>query len=129
MTESVRYHSEFSSKHLENSRALAVYLPPGYDADSERRYPVFYLQDGQNLFDPATAFFGVPWAADETAELLIRDKKIEPIILIGIANTDRRLDEYGPKVRDRRSGRRFPYARFLTEEVKPFIDANYRTRP
>ncbi|HEY1376713.1 MAG TPA: alpha/beta hydrolase-fold protein, partial [Gemmataceae bacterium] len=97
MTESVHYHPDFPSEHLGNARPLSVYLPPGYGDDPDRRYPVFYLQDGQNLFDPATAFGGVPWAADETAERLIREGAIEPVILVGVANTDCRLEEYGPR--------------------------------
>ena len=130
MTDSVRHHPEFPSEHLGNTRTLSVYLPPGYGIDPARRYPVFYLQDGQNLFDPTAAFGGVPWAADETAERLIRAKLIDPVILVGIANTDRRVEEYGPKSATRRgSGRAFPYARFLVDEVKPFIDQTYATLP
>jgi predicted alpha/beta superfamily hydrolase len=130
MTESVRYHPDFRSEHLGNSRTLSVYLPPNYGTEPGRRYPVIYLQDGQNLFDPATAFGGVPWAADETAERLIKAGTIDPIILVGVANTDRRHDEYGPKAVGRRvPGREFPYAQFLVDEVKPFIDRTYRTKP
>jgi predicted alpha/beta superfamily hydrolase len=130
MTESVRYHPEFPSEYLGNTRTLAVYLPPEYRTEPARRYPVFYLQDGQNLFDPATAFGGVPWQADVTAERLIRTGTIEPVILVGIANTDGRIEEYGPKVvRRRLPGRDFPYARFLVDEVKPFIDRTYATKP
>src|SRR3954468_11871122 len=130
MTDSVHYLPDFPSEHLGNTRPLAVYLPPGYGDDPDRRYPVFYLQDGQNLFDPATAFGGVPWRADETAERLIRDRTIEPVILVGVGNTADRLDEYGPKAGRREPpGREFPYARFLVEEVKPVIDRMYATRP
>ncbi len=130
MTDSVRYHPDFPSEHLGNTRTLSVYLPPGYGDDPDRRYPVFYLHDGQNLFDPATAFGGVPWAADETAERLIRAGAIEPVILVGVANTDRRLEEYGPRaVRRRMPGPDFAYARFLVGEVKPFIDRTYATKP
>lgn len=130
MTDSVRYHPDFHSEHLGNTRTLSVYLPPEYGIDPARRYPVFYLQDGQNLFDPGTAFGGVPWAADETAERLIRAGRIDPVILVGVANTDRRIEEYGPKAAGRRAlGRTFPYARFLVDEVKPFIDRAYATLP
>jgi predicted alpha/beta superfamily hydrolase len=130
MTDDIRYHPDFPSEVLGNGRTLTVYLPPGYGRARGRRYPVFYLQDGQNLFDPATAFGGVPWAVDETAERLIREGTIEPAILVGIANTDRRLEEYGPKPLGRRMpGQSFPYARFVVGEVKPFIDRNYKTRP
>jgi predicted alpha/beta superfamily hydrolase len=130
MTDSVHYLPDFPSEHLGNTRPLAVYLPPGYGDDPARRYPVFYLQDGQNLFDPATAFGGVPWHSDATAERLIRAGAIEPVILVGIGNTDRRLEEYGPKaVRGRVPGPEFPYARFVVGEVKPVIDRMYATKP
>jgi predicted alpha/beta superfamily hydrolase len=107
-----------------------VYLPPGYDR-SGARYPVFYLNDGQNLFDPATAFAGNDWRADVTADELILNGRIEPVILVGIYNTGvRRISEYTP-TRDRRlrkGGKAARYAEMLAREVKPFIDQNYRTR-
>ncbi len=127
---SIHYHPEFPSQILRHRRALAVYLPPGYGQEPDRRYPVFYLHDGQNLFDPATAFGGVAWQADQTAERLMRAGEVEPAILVGIANTPDRLREYGPT--GRRAGPNSParrYARFLVEEVKPFIDQTYATRP
>jgi predicted alpha/beta superfamily hydrolase len=129
MSQSVYYYPDFPSEILGDARTLSVWLPPDYGEQPETRYPVFYLQDGQNLFDPETAFGGVPWNAGTTADRLIRAGTIEPIILVGIANTERRLDEYGPKtVRRRTPGRDFPYARFLVEEVKPFIDRTFSTR-
>jgi predicted alpha/beta superfamily hydrolase len=128
--ESIRYHPDFPSAILSNRRTLTVYLPPGYGREPGRRYSVFYLHDGQNLFDATTAFGGVPWAADETAERLIRSELIAPVILVGVANTDQRLEEYGPAAHHGRvPGRDFPFARFLVEEVKPFIDGTYLTNP
>jgi len=59
-------------------------------------YPVLYLNDGQNLFDPATAFAGVHWQAGETATRLIGAQKIPPLIIVGIDNTKARLNEYIP---------------------------------
>jgi predicted alpha/beta superfamily hydrolase len=107
-----------------------VYLPPGYET-SGARYPVFYLQDGQNLFDPATAFGGVDWRADMTADELILRGRIEPLILAGIYNTGvRRISEYTP-TRDRisrKGGKAALYAQMLAREIKPFIDQTYRTR-
>jgi len=108
-----------------------VYLPPGYEGSSARRYPVLYLQDGQNLFDPATAFLGNDWHADTTADDLIRQGRIEPLLVVGIYNTGvRRISEYTP-TRDRRlrkGGKAERYAQMLAREVKPFIDHEYRTR-
>jgi predicted alpha/beta superfamily hydrolase len=118
----LHYHRKFSSSRLGNKRDLMVWLPPNYENEPARRYPVLYVHDGQNLFDPNTAFAGVDWQLDETAEALIHVGKIEPVIIVGIANTPERLDEYSLK-----KGRR--YAAFLTEEVKPLIDQTYRTLP
>jgi predicted alpha/beta superfamily hydrolase len=127
---SIRLHHSFRSELLKNSRAICVWLPPGYDTEPERRYPVVYLHDGQNLFDPATAFGGVPWRADETAERLIGSGRIQPVLLVGIANTMARLREYGPTGRQARgTSRAYRYGRFIVEEVKPFIDRLYRTVP
>ncbi len=130
-TGDVRAHRDFASKILGNRRGVAVWLPPGYDADPARRYPVVYLQDGQNVLDAATSAFGVEWCADEAADRLIRAKAIPPIILVAIDNTPARIGEYTP-VADpaRKAGGDGPkYARFVVEELKPFIDATYRTRP
>jgi len=107
-----------------------VYLPPGYEA-SHARYPVFYLQDGQNLFDAATAFCGNEWRADLTADERIRRGTVEPLILVGLYNTGvRRISEYTP-TRDKRlrkGGKAERYAQMMAREVKPFIDHHYRTR-
>ncbi len=86
-TGDLRLH-EFRSRIFRNTRFLRVWLPPGYD-DSEnsvRRYPVLYLNDGQNLFEPATSFTGVEWQVDETAERLIREGQVPPMIIVGIDN-------------------------------------------
>lgn len=121
---SVDYHPEFRSRFLPHARTVSVWLPPGYGLEPERRYPVFYMHDGQNLFDPHTAFAGNPWWADEVAEREVRAGRVPPLIIVGVANTPARLDEYGPR-RDSDTARN--YGRFLVEEVKPFIDSTYRT--
>ncbi len=123
VTGTVRYHEAFPSRYLRRPRTLAVWLPPGYQSHTGARYPVLYAHDGQNLFDPRTAFAGVEWQLDETADRLIRQKRIQPIIMVGIYNTPDRLREYA----DTPLGRR--YMRFIIEEVKPYIDAHYRTLP
>jgi predicted alpha/beta superfamily hydrolase len=127
----IRFHEDFPSKVLGNTRRIAVYLPPDYDDQPESRYPVLYMQDGQNVFDAATSAVGQEWQADETAERLIRAGKIEPIVIVAIANTPDRLDEYTATVdaAHQRGGNVGRYARFLVEELKPFIDQTYRTRP
>lgn len=128
----VRYHPDVAPKFLANPRPVVVALPPGYDLHPDRRYPVFYLHDGQNLFDDATAFGGTAWHCDETADRLARAGDIAPVILVGVGNTPDRLAEYGPVRTGRRPrgpDRARAYGRFLLEELKPMIDAEYRTRP
>ncbi|HEY2615431.1 MAG TPA: alpha/beta hydrolase-fold protein, partial [Chthoniobacterales bacterium] len=91
---------------------------------------------GQNVFDAATSFAGVEWGADETAQRLVAAKLIEPLIIVAVANTgEDRIHEYAPTPgridpakRKRSKGLLRSYGRFLIEELKPFIDRNYRTR-
>src|SRR5438128_10011978 len=97
LTGNIKRHRGFPSDILGNRRDVLVYLPPGYRRFSRRRYPVLYLHDGQNVFDAATAFAGVEWGVDETAERLIRRKLIEPLIIVAIANMgEERVHEYAP---------------------------------
>jgi predicted alpha/beta superfamily hydrolase len=136
LTGNIQSHPRFPSKILKNRRDVLVYLPPGYRRFSTRHYPVLYLHDGQNVFDAATAFGGVEWGVDETAQRLIGNKLIEPLIIVAIANTgEDRIHEYAPTPaqidppkRKRSKGLLRNYGRFLTEELKPFIDRKYRTR-
>src|SRR3954467_9822719 len=83
---SVKMEYKFPSKILGNERSLAIYLPPGYDAPENKdvRYPVLYMQDGQNLFDESTSFAGVEWRVDEAMQKLIEAKQIQPAIVVGI---------------------------------------------
>ena len=128
LTGTIRFH-EVDSKVFGEKRKLAVYLPPGYESQTGTRYPVFYLHDGQNLFDESTAAFGVEWRADEAAEALIAEKKIRPLIIVGVYNSGARLAEYTPTMAKDYlgSGKGNSHARFLLEEVKPFVDRTYRT--
>jgi predicted alpha/beta superfamily hydrolase len=127
---SIEYHSDFPSRFLPHKRTISVWLPPGYGLEPHRRFPVFYLHDGQNLFDAETAFGGVPWGADEVAEREIRAGRVPPVILVGIANTPDRIPEYGPEEHSsEENDLARNYGRFLVEEVKPFIDGMYRTLP
>ncbi|HKD09853.1 MAG TPA: alpha/beta hydrolase-fold protein [Bryobacteraceae bacterium] len=132
LTGNIRLHRNFHSRHLPDDRNIIVYLPPSYDEDTERRYPVFYLHDGQNMFDAETAFLGQEWHADEIAEDLIRGEAIEPLIMVGIYNAgERRIDEYTPtrgaRTEAASGGKARLHAAMIVEEVKPFIDAEYRT--
>jgi predicted alpha/beta superfamily hydrolase len=130
LTGKFRMHEGFRSKFLSKDRDIIVYLPPGYET-SLRRYPVLYLQDGQNLFDGATSFIpGMEWRVDETAQALIDRGEIEPLIIVGIYNTgEQRVFEYTQTrdVRHKVGGKARRYGRMLVEELKPFIDSEYRT--
>jgi hypothetical protein len=92
----VREHTRLPSRHLGGERTVLVWLPPGYEKDAAARYPVLYLHDGQNVLDAATAFAGKEWRADESADRLIRDDRIRPLILVAIHNTPDRIAEYTP---------------------------------
>jgi predicted alpha/beta superfamily hydrolase len=121
-------HPEFQSEFLPDDRNVIVYLPPGYD-ESDRRYPVMYMHDGQNLFDPETSFVrGRTWEIGGNADRLTLSGEIEPLIVVGVYNTPRRLEEY-THARDRRmgGGEANKYGRFLVHELKPWIDERYRT--
>lgn len=123
-------HEGFPSKILRNQRDLIVYLPPGYDADPRRHFPVLYLHDGQNLFDGATSFIpGMDWHVGQTADQCIQQGSVEPLIIVGIYNAGKqRLNEYTPTRAPRLGGGRANrYAKFLLEEVRPFVRRQYRT--
>jgi predicted alpha/beta superfamily hydrolase len=120
----------FSSKYLASKHDILVYLPEAYLEDPQRRFPVFYLNDGQNLFDGRTSY--VPqntWNAGITADQLASADRITPIILVGINHSGiGRMAEYTPD-RDPRmgGGDGLRYGLFLIEELKPLIDSTFRT--
>ena len=112
------------SPQLRNSRNVDVYLPASYSV--RRRYPVIYMQDGQNLSDPSIAFAGT-WDLDHALEHLA-DRGIEPIV-VGVHNTENRLLEYSPFKHPRHGGGQADrYLAFLAETLKPRIDRLFRTR-
>jgi enterochelin esterase-like enzyme len=126
----LRLHTRFRSAHLEGPRTVAVLLPPAYDDDRFRRYPVLYLQDGQNLF-PATSPLGRDWQLDTVVPELIAARAIEPLIIVGIFHAGvRRIDEMTPTrdKRENRGGEAEAYERMLVEEIMPFAMARYRIR-
>ncbi len=127
------------------ARDVDVWLPPGYGNDPDKRYPVLYMHDGQNLFDPALSYTGVDWDIDGAMTRLIEAGEIREAIVVGVWNSPLRFAEYMPKapVRTEMVGsgidgrpigrtediRSNDYLRFLVEELKPFMDAQYRTLP
>jgi predicted alpha/beta superfamily hydrolase len=139
LTGNIKRHRAFASNILANRRDILVYLPSGYRPSSRRRYPVLYLHDGQNVFDAATSFAGVEWGVDETAERLIQENLIEPLIIVAVANLgEQRIHEYTPtrgvidakaRRKKRSKGLVKKYAQFLIDELKPFIDRKYPTKP
>ena len=125
----LRRHENFRSKFLRNSRNLIVYLPPGYDEQPQRRFPVLYLHDGQNLFDGSTSYIqGQDWHVGPTADQEIHAGRVEPLIIVGIYNTGKaRIREYTPtRVPRLGGGRADRYGKFLLEEVMPFVHRDYR---
>lgn len=128
----LRLHPRFHSSFLPDDRDVTVYLPPDYDENVEREYPVLYMQDGQNLFELETAFKGArTWRFAESADAAILAGEVEPLIVVGIGNAgERRLAEYTPTSDWKLSGGQADkYGRLLTEELLPFIAARYRVRP
>jgi len=129
-------------------RNVDVWLPQGYSAD--KKYPVLYMQDGQMLFDSTTTWNKQEWGVDEVMGRLIRQDSIQPAIVVGIWNTgEGRHADYFPQkpydslpksfkrnLRETWAGKPFPehirsdrYLKFLTEELKPYIDDHYSTSP
>jgi predicted alpha/beta superfamily hydrolase len=122
----------FRSRFLPGRRDIVVYLPERYFTDQARRFPVFYLHDGQNLIDPRTSFVAYrTWQADTAADTLTRANEIEPVLLVGINNTGvRRMAEYTHTRDPRRGGGEGSrYGRLLVNELKPLIDHTFRTLP
>ena len=143
VTGTVLRYPSMPSRHVA-ARNVDVWLPPGYDREPDKHYPVLYMHDGQNLFDPATSYGGVDWGIDETMTRMIATGEVREAIVVGVWNTPKRREEYMPqravqgaidfnvpgstaaRPEDIISDR---YLAFLVEELKPFIDANYRTLP
>lgn len=122
ITGRVKYYRNLKYENL-LPRDIIVWLPPGYESEKDRRYPVLYMQDGQNIVDPATSSFGVDWQIDEAADSLIKQNQIEPIIIVGIYNTKDRTSEYTP------TNKGYKYMEFIVNKLKPFVDSKYRTKP
>ncbi|MEZ4391212.1 MAG: alpha/beta hydrolase-fold protein [Polyangiales bacterium] len=124
-----RWRASFSSQILGNSRGIWIYLPPSYAENPARRFPVAYLHDGQNLFDPRASFGGVAWEADDAMNLGAADGTIREAIVVGVENTSARIDEYTPTADAQimAGGRAGAYLQMLVDELKPEIDREFRT--
>jgi enterochelin esterase-like enzyme len=123
-------------------RHVQVWLPTGYRSDGPK-YAVLYMHDGQNLFDKATAGYGMEWQIDETLDELIKEKQVRPTIVVGIWNTPKRLQEYVPskafnglppeyraKIKALYGGEPLSdgYLKFIVHELKPMIDHRFNVR-
>jgi predicted alpha/beta superfamily hydrolase len=114
-----RKNISYSSVSL--NRDIYVYLPEGYEK-STTRYPVIYMHDGQNLFDPARGYMGQTWKAEATLNDLIARKLISPVIVVAIDNTSARMEEYIPEKQAD------AYLDFLVGTVKPMVDHYLKTK-
>ena len=136
-------HAAMPSQNVA-ARNVDVWLPPTYGKDPVRRYPLLYMHDGQNVFDPATSYGGVDWGVDETMTRLVAAGAVREAIVVAVWNSPKRREEYMPQravhgdvsfnVPGAEGARREDiisdrYLAFLVEELKPFIDARYRTLP
>ncbi|HEX3016936.1 MAG TPA: alpha/beta hydrolase-fold protein [Caproicibacter sp.] len=134
--------SDFYAKKLNNYRDIFIYLPEGYDADTELRYPVLYMHDGQNIFSISNkSLSGCSWNIDYTADELIRQGKIKKIIIVGVSNNTSRGGEYthfscinrvvkGGALGDYKlsvDGRGLLYEDFIINDLKPYVDSKFRT--
>ena len=141
ITGEVLRHASFPSRRVA-ARNVDVWLPPGYAEKVGARYPVLYMHDGQNVFDPSTSYTGVDWGMDEAMTRLIANGHARAAIVVAVWNTPRRLQEYMPRKAIQGDtfipapgDPAFPaaevvaddYLAFLATELKPFIDAQYRT--
>lgn len=119
----------FSSNFLQAEVDVWIYLPPGYTPGDPWRYPCLYLHDGQNVFDAATAAFGTEWSVDETAECLILEGKMEPILIVAVGNTPQRIEHYTPfPDRDHGGGMGAVYSAFFIRELKPWVEHTFPAR-
>jgi predicted alpha/beta superfamily hydrolase len=127
----VHLHGDFESEALGDQREIVVYVPPGYEEERVRAYPVLYMHDGQNLFDGRTSFIrGRTWEMREQADAAIERGAAEPLVIVGIYNGgDRRLAEYTPD-RDWQmgGGEAANYGLMLTRELMPWVAERYRVR-
>lgn len=121
----------FYSNVLNNDRMIDIYLPPSYETHKDSSYPVIYMHDGSNLFDPDLASSDTDWKIEKTVEKLVSQNKVEEVIVVGIHSDNNRDYEYTwvamEENGEKKGGGGDKYAEFVATELKPFIDRNYRT--
>ncbi len=109
---------ELDSRILGRKHRLRVYLPPGYRENPLRKYPVFYMHDGKNLFFPAEAFMGRDWQVDDSLQMLDSMSAIDRVLIVGVHSGDRNSEYTKPGYE--------AYARSIVEEVRPVVAAKLR---
>ena len=118
----------YKTTNLNNGRDIYVYLPPDYSKNRGQNYPVLYMHDGQNLYDPSRAFMGQTWEAEKTLNTLIKAKKIPPILVVGIDNTSDRISEYTHDADPGYGGgEALKYLRLIVN-LKSQVDQTYRAQ-
>ncbi len=122
-------HEQFASRLIDEKHDFIVYVPQAFNDDPNRFFPVLYLHDGQNLFDPETSFIkGNYWRVGEAADALIAEGEIEPLVIVGVYNAGaKRIDEYTP-LEDKRlgGGKADAYGQMVVEELLAFVAHHYR---
>jgi enterochelin esterase-like enzyme len=139
----LNHYENFKSAFVD-ARNIDIWLPDGYGSSKDKTFPVIYMHDGQNLFNPATSYGGEEWGVDEAITKLAKEKIIPEAIVVGIWNTPKRYQEYMPEepfelldervkmlLFDKFGGAPVSddYLKFIVEELKPFIDSVYQTKP
>src|ERR1035438_6594061 len=123
-------HEQFASRLIDEKHDFIVYVPQAFNDDPNRFFPVLYLHDGQNLFDPETSFIkGNYWRVGEAADALIALGEIEPLVIVGIYNAGpKRIDEYTP-LEDKRlgGGKADAYGQMVVDELRAFVAHHYRS--
>ena len=114
------------SNTLQNNRPVWIYYPPSYDEQSGERFPVLYMHDGQNLFDPAYSFSGVTWQVQDALDQGAADGSVREAVVVGIGNTDNRIREYTPSDGGHGGGGASDYLDFVVNELKPQMDRHLR---
>jgi predicted alpha/beta superfamily hydrolase len=125
----VEIHEDLPSFAEGFSRTVRIFTPARYDLDREARFGVIYMQDGQNVFEHPRSARSPGWAADTTLEALIESGRVGPWMIVAIDHGLGRFEEYSPwdEPRENVKARGDQYARFLLEQLKPWVDYHYRT--
>lgn len=118
----LKQFEKFKASPLPGTKNIWVWLPPSYKKEIHKKYPVIYMHDGQNVFNPMTASFGNEWSVDEVLSDLISKKKVREAIVISASSS--KSNRNGEYTFDREG---HLYAKFLAQNLKPFIDSRYRT--